>query len=96
MQTKLNEIVKVLLNSKTKQEEVFAAQKLAEYFQELLVEQLPEKEFSVTESTTINGGIALSSQHAIDCLGDPLRTVRFIKGTHQAIEDALHNFSTKK
>ncbi len=46
MLAKLNEIVAILLNSKTKQEELFAAQELAKYFQELLVEQLPKKEFS--------------------------------------------------
>ena len=96
MQSKLNKIVTILLNTITKEEEVIAARQLASYFQELLTEQLPDKEFSVSQETIINGGIALSSQHAIDCLGDPLRTVRFIKGTHQAIKDALKRFPSEK
>lgn len=96
MQPKLSEIVTILLNSKTNQDEVLAAKSLAEYFQELLVKQLPKKEFSITQNTIINGGIALSSQHAIDCLGDPLRTVRFIKATYQAINDSFTKFPTEK
>lgn len=96
MQTKLNKIVSILLHSNTKEEENLSAKKLAEFYQELLVDLLPEKEFITTEETKINGGIALSSQHALNCLEDPLRTVRFIKGTYQAINDTLRKYPSEK
>lgn len=41
------------------------------------------------EFTHVIGGVALSPQHAIDCLEDGVRTSRFLKGIFKAITQAL-------
>jgi hypothetical protein len=85
-----------LLQTKTKEEEVAVAQSLSKLYEQLLEIHIPNKEYANTKDTHIDGGIALSSQHALDCLKDPLRTVRFIKGTFQAIQKAFIQFPNQK
>ena len=78
----------LLLQSSTREEEVAVAQSLTSLYHELLAQCASTVHYTNTEPTHVDGGIALSSQHALDCLQDPLRTIRFIKGTYQAIRDA--------
>ena len=81
-----------LLETKSEEEEVAIAREFAELYNKLLSELAPENSYSDESPTHVDGGIALSSQHALDCLGDPLRTVRFIKGTYHAINDMMARF----
>jgi len=69
--------------------EVLAAQQLAKQYDTVLKKLVEKQLYTDTNPTTVEGGIALSSQHALDCLADPLRTVRFISGTYQAIHDIM-------
>ena len=75
--------------AKTESEEIAAAFALADHYQELLEEHALLRDFSNKEETFLDGGVALASQYALDCLRDPLRTTRFIAGTYQAIKDQL-------
>lgn len=85
-----------LLNTKSEEEEVAIATEFAGLYDNLLKELAPENSYSDVNPTHVDGGIALSSQHALDCLGDPLRTVRFVKGTFQAINDMINRFPGEK
>ena len=85
-------IVSELLTTTSETEEVASAKALESLYTELL-EQLPTQlAHTDTNPTSLSGGVALSSQHALDCLRDPLRTVRFIKAMHSAINDAVLEF----
>ena len=86
------EVIEQLLTSKTEKEEILAANALIESYSTLF-KILDIKEFySNINSVTIDGGVALSSQHAIDCLQDVLRTTRFIKGVYRGILDLQNRF----
>ena len=85
-----------LLETITKEEEVAVAQSLSTLYEALLSEHIPNKDYANKQDTHIDGGIALSSQDALNCLKDPLRTVRFIKGTYQAIQKASTLFPNDK
>ncbi len=85
-----------LLKTTSEEEEVAVASLLATRYQDLLEDVVPNKDFANTNATHIDGGIALSSQHALDCLRDPLRTVRFIKATFNAIHEAFSRFPNEK
>ncbi|MCB0457739.1 MAG: hypothetical protein R2776_03950 [Flavobacteriaceae bacterium] len=89
-------LVTSLLETKTKEEEVVVAQSLSVLYEKLLSTHIPNKAYANTQNTHIDGGIALSSQDALNCLKDPLRTVRFIKGTYQAIQKAMEQFPQEK
>jgi len=85
-----------LLKTTSEEEEVAVASSLAALYQGLLEDVIPNKYFASTKATHLDGGIALSSQHALDCLQDPLRTVRFIKATYHAIHVAFSRFPNEK
>ncbi|MDC7998579.1 methyltransferase domain-containing protein [Gilvibacter sediminis] len=78
-----------MLNAQTEAEEITAALALADHYQTLLETHALAQDFSNKEETFLEGGVALASQYALDCLRDPLRTTRFIVGTYQAIKDQL-------
>lgn len=80
----------------TEAEEVKAALDLAAYYETLLKDHASGIDYSNTTETYLEGGVALASQYALDCLKDPLRTTRFIAGTYQAIKDQLENSKTQK
>lgn len=42
--------------------------------------------------TFLNGGVAISPHMAARCLFDPLRTVRFLRGIHAGIHEAMRRF----
>ncbi|GEQ85497.1 hypothetical protein ULMS_10050 [Patiriisocius marinistellae] len=82
-------VIKTLLSSKNENEEVISAKELEITYTKLLKELNDVPSYSNKTPTALSGGIALSSQHALDCLKDPLRTVRFIKSMYAAINDAI-------
>ncbi|WP_343330914.1 hypothetical protein [Polaribacter staleyi] len=86
----LNEITKLLVESKTETEEIIAVKLLSSFYEEVLknfsIEELNKNEFEV------QGGVALSPIHAKECLYDYIRTARFIKGVYKAINNAKENF----
>ncbi len=79
-----------LLTAYNEPTEVAAATKLAKHYDTVLSQIIDNQIYKNSVPTTVEGGIALSSQHALDCLSDPLRTVRFITGTYQALKDILN------
>ena len=85
-----------LLDSSTEEEEVAIAHTLAMQYQQLLKSSVITSAYADKVATHLDGGIALSSQHALDCLKDPLRTVRFIKATYYAILDSIDRFPNEK
>lgn len=92
----LESICKELLNTSSEKEEVSIAATLASHYQDLLEASSRASDYADTVPTHLDGGIALSSQHALDCLKDPLRTIRFIKATYQAILQSLERFPNDK
>lgn len=96
MVEKLEIIVSNLLASTTALEEIDCAKQLASFYNIILSEKIPNASFHSKTPITIAGGIALSSRHALDCLEDPLRTIRFIKGIHQALLDCFVRFPSEK
>lgn len=94
--TQFKPLTESLLKTTSEEEEVAIATSLAQLYQELLKDHVESGSFGNTTPTHIDGGIALSSQHALDCLRDPLRTVRFIKGLHAAILDVFLRFPNEK
>ncbi|MEZ4778781.1 MAG: hypothetical protein R2786_05290 [Flavobacteriaceae bacterium] len=89
-------LITTLLETPSKEAEVAVAQSLSTLYEELLSKHIPDKDYANKQDTHIDGGIALSSQDALNCLKDPLRTVRFIKGTYQAIQEASALFPKDK
>ncbi|MDT0554386.1 hypothetical protein [Patiriisocius hiemis] len=89
-------LTQVLLETSSEAEEVTVAKSLAALYEELLAQSSSKDQYASTFPTHVDGGIALSSQHALDCLQDPLRTVRFIKATYHAIRDAQSIFKNQQ
>lgn len=89
-------IILELLSTSSETEEVAVAYKLGNLFEQLLSESVTNKSYVSTKDTHIEGGIALSSQHALDCLKDPLRTVRFLKGVNLGIQEAQVRYPSGK
>lgn len=82
-----------ILKANTEAEEIRAALQLADHYQELLESHSTPLSFADTQETFLEGGVALASQYALDCLRDPLRTTRFIAGTYEAVKDQVQNRS---
>ena len=84
--------VENLLKSKSIKDEIKSAEvficNFEFFFSDLTLKKYNEKQTS--------GGVALSSKHAKDCLEDPIRTVRFLKGVYKAISNLEERFDTKK
>jgi predicted RNA methylase len=87
MTKELRTISSGLLQSQSIKKELDAIENLGLFYDELLT-SLNIKADSI-EFTNIAGGVALSPQHAIDCLKDGVRTSRFLKGIFKAISQAL-------
>ncbi|KGL61992.1 hypothetical protein [Polaribacter sp. Hel1_85] len=85
-----------LLKSKTVTEEILAVDKLIKEYKELFKELFFDDSLKENKETIISGGIALSSTHARDCLEDPIRTARFLKGIYKAILVAQDRFPNEK
>ena len=87
MTAQLKNISAEILNSHDPALEVTSTRQLGIFYSELL------NSLNITADsttfTTIEGGVALSPQHAIDCLEDGVRTSRFLKGIFKAITEVL-------
>ena len=89
----LEEITKKILLSKTIKDEKLAVDELSFFYSEL-VSTFHLGNY-IERETNVKGGIALSPEHAKDCLDDYIRTARFIKGIFKGIQSAISIFKTK-
>lgn len=81
----LQKIVREILLTGNKAEELAIGKKLNDFYEKLIV--LNSLELNGQSEVIVAGGVALSPQGAIDCLKEYYRTVRFIKGVYAAIHD---------
>lgn len=84
-------IVKSIIASNTVSEQLESAQQLSRFYKKLTTHSHSDE-----NETIVNGGIALSSSGAADCVEDYLRTVSFIKGIYKALIKLLNDSSEKK
>ena len=84
--------VKLLLDSKSIKEELKSVNDFIYHFENFFSDVI----LKVNNEKQTSGGIALSSQHAKDCLKDPIRTVRFLKGIYKAIITLDKKFVNEK
>ena len=89
----LEEITKKIILSKTIEDEKLAVDELSVFYSEL-VSTFHLGNY-IERETNVKGGIALSPEHAKDCLEDYIRTARFIKGIFKGIQSAISIFKTK-
>ncbi|MDB3906152.1 hypothetical protein N9355_01625 [Crocinitomicaceae bacterium] len=83
-----------ILNAQNENDEITHVNDLGAVYNLMCKEYLENT--PILKPTDTGFGVALSPQHAIDCLADHLRTSRFLKGIHAALEDVLStNQSTK-
>lgn len=86
MIAELKRISREILNSRTTQDEIDTTRELGLFYKNML------SSFDInatsTEYTNVTGGVALSPQHAMDCLEDGVRTSRFLKGIYQALKQS--------
>ncbi len=83
LQLQLSAICQQVIATTTVKKEIEAAQEISAFFQQhfpIPVSNAIHPELQLTR------GIALSTSQAADCLNDPIRTARFIKGVYQAIQ----------
>lgn len=92
--SKLSAITKTILQSQTPEEEVSAIKLLSDFFLTFRSNRIPQP--SDQTEIVLNGGIALSFDHAADCLQDYYRTARFIKGVYLSIQELLLRFPGEK
>lgn len=83
----LSIIVQSIIASNTVDQQVKSAKELSHFYIKIAVVK-----HSVSNETLVEGGIALSSSGAADCVDDYLRTVFFIKGIYQAITQLCNDF----
>ncbi|MEO9570635.1 MAG: class I SAM-dependent methyltransferase [Polaribacter sp.] len=88
--------VAAILTSKTIKEEIIAVDILIDNYKTLFSDLFISNSIIDNKETITNGGIALSLEHARDCLEDPIRTARFLKGIYKAILVAQDRFVDKK
>lgn len=87
----LTNIVKSIIASNTVSEQLESAQQLSGFYKKLTTHS-----HSDDNETFVNGGVALSSSGAADCVEDYLRTVSFIKGIYKALIKLLDDSPEKK
>lgn len=92
--SKLSAITTTILQSHTPHEEVHAIKMLSDFFLTFRSNRIPQP--SDQTEMVLKGGIALSFDHAADCLQDYHRTARFIKGVYLAIHELLLRFPNQK
>ncbi|MEP2936900.1 MAG: hypothetical protein ABJM06_00800 [Gilvibacter sp.] len=95
VKTPFDACLEAILTAHTIESEINAAKKLAQIYEQLLQQIVKDEQYQDTNPTHIDGGVALSSRHALDCLDDPLRTVRFIAGAYAALQDTLNTIKER-
>lgn len=92
MIAELKRISHAILNSGNTQDEIDTTHELGLFYKNIL------NSFNInassTEFTHVSGGVALSPQHAMDCLEDGVRTSRFLKGIYQALKKSKQSHNT--
>ncbi|SEC85161.1 hypothetical protein SAMN04489761_3770 [Tenacibaculum sp. MAR_2009_124] len=86
----LNNIVSSILSAKTAEESEIAATNLYVFYEQLAEELLLDP--NINTPTEVGGGLALSPEHAIDCILDYIRTVKFLKGIYTSVLDLGEKF----
>ena len=81
-----------LLNSKSIKEEIISVGEFINDFDFFLDDIKLEN----TNEKQTNNGVALSSKHAKDCIEDPIRTARFLKGIYKSLENLKKRFTNDK
>ncbi|WP_343586422.1 hypothetical protein [Flavobacterium sp.] len=84
-------IVKSIIASNTVNEQLESAQQLSRFYKKLIKNSHPDD-----NEILVDGGIALSSSGAADCVDDYIRTVSFIKGIYKAMTKFLDDPLEKK
>jgi len=92
--SKLSAITETILQSQNPEEEEHAIKLLSDFFLTLRSNRDPQP--ADQTEIILKGGIALSFDHAADCLLDYHRTARFIKGVYLAIQELLFRFPSQK
>ncbi|RYD96717.1 MAG: hypothetical protein EOP54_13010 [Sphingobacteriales bacterium] len=90
----LSAITNTILQSGTPDEELYAIKLLSDFFIPLRSNRNPHP--ADQTEIILEGGIALSFDHAADCLLDYRRTARFIKGVYLAIQELILRFPNQK
>jgi hypothetical protein len=93
LKDKLENIAKSILNSFLIEDERESIEMLSDFYSGI------SNTFIKNESNnevTLQGGIALSTAHAANCLNDSSRTARFIKGTYFAIKELKKRFPNER
>ncbi|MFK8059180.1 MAG: hypothetical protein AB8B78_03720 [Polaribacter sp.] len=88
--------IEAIINSNTIDKEIITVNILVDTYNKLCEDLFLDDLIEENKKTTINGGIALSSKHAKDCLEDPIRTARFLKGVYKALLVAKERFKNEK
>lgn len=89
---KISVSVNAILSSKTIEDETTAVEHLISNYKDLS----PAFNIESSNETLSNGGIALSLVNARDCIKDPIRTARFLKGIQKALLVAKERFKKEK
>ncbi|TNE55129.1 MAG: class I SAM-dependent methyltransferase [Bacteroidetes bacterium] len=87
MSTKIRAIISELLQVRKPEDEIRIGERLRNYILELQENDL--QELDETQDQWLGSGLALAPRYASACLKDYHRTVRFIQGVQQAIQDQL-------
>lgn len=90
----LEKISRLIVNSRTVEEEYIAAKLLLNFY-DTIEKELSISDYDVT-GTSIKGGIALSPLYAKECLDDSIRTIRFIKGIYKALQELKIKFKKER
>ncbi len=84
-------IVKSIIESNTVNEQLESARQLSFFYKKLIMHS-----HSNDNETVVQGGVALSSSGAADCVDDYLRTISFIKGIYKALTKLLNDLTKKE
>jgi hypothetical protein len=91
---KLKELTRQILQSTNLKEEVKAVEFLFEFIQSF---ESIKKSFDIrSNEEKVSGGYALSTFDALICIKDYLRTARFLKGIHRAIQVLKTKYPNQK
>ena len=93
MKNKLENITKNILSSFSVEDERESVDMLSDFYSGISAVFIKNES---TNEVTLNGGIALSTAHAANCLNDSVRTARFIKGTYFAVKELKKRFPNER
>lgn len=95
----LENIVKVLLNNNSSHGELLdSARGLSEFFENFSSVSTKDSHFESNDSTHtfLNSGVAISPLDAAICTNEYMRTVKYLRGVYEALNDLLEKFKGEK